>query len=208
VTDPDMSAAKAPDRRRVRSAPRYRTLIDVSTELFSRQGYEATTIRQIADKMGIKSASLYSHVGSKGEILREVVLDIAHEFDESALDAVRAATDPEQRLYTLCRTHMRVMDSRADAVRVYYEQWRKLNDDYQREIIRLRDGYEKLFHTTLTDGVAEKIYRPIDVAHTVRVLLGALNWTNQWRTPGHGDPEAMADQIVDTILHGIRAPGH
>jgi TetR/AcrR family transcriptional regulator, cholesterol catabolism regulator len=204
VSSPRAPAEDRP-KRKVRSAPRYRKLIEVSTELFSQQGYEPTTIRQIADKMGIKSASLYSHVGSKGEILREVILDVAYQFDESALTAIHDLSEPDERLHALCRTHMRIMEDRAAAVRVYYEQWRKLSAEYQQEIIRLRHGYEELFRAAVADGIARKIYRPVDVAHTVRVLLGALNWTNQWRKPGEGtSPENMADQIANTIVTGIR----
>jgi AcrR family transcriptional regulator len=208
VSGPQAAAKDRPERK-VRSAPRYRKLIEVSTELFSQQGYESTTIRQIADKMGIKSASLYSHVGSKGEILREVVLDVAYQFDEFALTAIRGLSEPDARLHALCRVHMRMMEERAAAVRVYYEQWRKLSLEYQQEIIRLRHGYEELFRSAIADGIAQEIYRPVDVAHTVRVLLGALNWTNQWRKAGDGTaPEAMADEIADTIVYGIHSDQH
>lgn len=186
--------------------PRYRKLIEVATDLFSRHGYEATTIRQIADGMGIKSASLYSHVGSKAEILREIVLDVAREFTESAISALSGTQTPEARIYALCRSHMRVMDNRAAAVVVYFHQWRKLSREYQDEIISLRREYEGMFRSAIAAGIAEGIYRPDSTAHSVRVLLGALNWTYEWRSPRRGVPaEDMADRILETIISGLRA---
>jgi AcrR family transcriptional regulator len=185
--------------------PRYDALIEISTELFAAQGYEATTVRQIADRMGIKSASLYSHVGNKAEILRSIVVDVAHDFDGSAARALSRSRTPEQRLTALCRAHLDVVDRRASAVRVYFHQWRKLSDAYLTEIIGLRAAYEQLFRSAVADGVAEGTFRQVDVGHTVRVLLGALNWTYEWRTPGSGtSPDVMADQILETVVSGLR----
>ncbi|GAA5094101.1 TetR/AcrR family transcriptional regulator [Nocardia iowensis] len=185
--------------------PRYRRLIEISTDLFSRYGYGATTIRQIADEMGIKSASLYSHVGSKADILRVIILDVAREFTEGATQCVDTIADPEQRLRELCRSHMRVMERRAAAVVVYFHHWRKLNPEYQAEIIDLRGEYEAMFRYAVAESVRQGIYRPVDEAHAVRVLLGALNWTYEWRSPSRGmDADATADSILDLITSGLK----
>src|SRR5919198_564101 len=69
-----------PRARRGPRPKRYRDLIDIATDLFSQLGYEGTSVRKIADRMGVKSASLYSHIDSKEKVLREIVLDVADEF--------------------------------------------------------------------------------------------------------------------------------
>ncbi|MYW90045.1 TetR/AcrR family transcriptional regulator [Amycolatopsis rubida] len=185
--------------------PRYSKLIEIATELFSSNGYQATTIRQIAGAMEIKSASLYSHVGSKAEILREIVLDVAREFTDSALAAVAPAHTGEDQLRALCRAHMRVMTDRASAVIVYFHNWRTLSDEHQREIISLRRRYEGLFRAAMRKAIAEGAYRETDVAPSVRVLLGALNWTYEWRSPRRrSDPDILADEILGVVAGGLR----
>ncbi|MFD2416907.1 TetR/AcrR family transcriptional regulator [Amycolatopsis pigmentata] len=185
--------------------PRYSKLIEVATELFSSNGYEGTTIRQIAGAMGVKSASLYSHVGSKADILREIVLDVAREFTESAIAAKAQASTGEEELRALCRAHMRVMTGRAGAVVVYFHNWRKLNTEYQREIVSLRRRYEGFFRVALRKAIEDGSYRPVDVARSVRVLLGALNWTYEWHSPKRRlSAEALADEILGVIVAGLR----
>lgn len=56
-------------------------ILDVALELFSRQGYEATSISLIADAVGIRKASLYSHFSSKQAILDEIVKIVLEKYD-------------------------------------------------------------------------------------------------------------------------------
>ena len=56
-------------------------ILDVALELFSRQGYEATSISSIADAVGIRKASLYSHFSSKQAILDEIVKIVLEKYD-------------------------------------------------------------------------------------------------------------------------------
>ena len=56
-------------------------ILDVALELFSRQGYEATSISSIADAVGIRKASLYSHFSSKQVILDEIVKIVLEKYD-------------------------------------------------------------------------------------------------------------------------------
>ncbi len=60
-------------------------ILDVALELFSRQGYEATSISSIADAVGIRKASLYSHFSSKQAILDEIVKIVLEQYDAHSL---------------------------------------------------------------------------------------------------------------------------
>lgn len=71
-----------------------REILKTALDLFSVQGYEATSMAQIAEAVGIRKASLYSHFGSKQEILDTLVREILEEYDSRSLFAQADWDDP------------------------------------------------------------------------------------------------------------------
>ena len=70
-------------------------ILNVALDLFSVNGYEATSISQIADAVGIRKASLYSHFGSKQEILDNVVESVLNGYAEHSIFTKADWDDPE-----------------------------------------------------------------------------------------------------------------
>ena len=70
-------------------------ILNVALELFSVNGYEATSISQLADAVGIRKASLYSHFASKQEILDDVVASVLEGYEEHSIFANADWDDPE-----------------------------------------------------------------------------------------------------------------
>ena len=62
-------------------------ILKASLELFSVQGFEATSISQIADAVGIRKASLYSHFDSKQAILDAIVKEVLRQYGERSIFA-------------------------------------------------------------------------------------------------------------------------
>lgn len=69
-------------------------ILETALHLFSIQGYEATAISQIADAVGIRKASLYSHFASKQEILDALVRDGLERYDRHSIFARADWDDP------------------------------------------------------------------------------------------------------------------
>jgi AcrR family transcriptional regulator len=197
-----------PDENGKQPSARYDALINVATKLFSEHGYDATSVRMIADEAGLQSGSLYSHIRSKDEILTRIVVTVADRFYAAARLAIGSADGPEGKLRALCRAHLEVIDQYGDAVRVYYDEWRKLDQPDQGRIIEMRDVYESYYADVIEDGVAEGLFRSVDTRSAVRVILAACNFTYQWYSPdGPLSPAEITDSFLDVILFGLRAPG-
>ncbi|MCY1304699.1 hypothetical protein D9M70_544620 [compost metagenome] len=71
---------------------------------------------------------------------------------------------------------------------------------------RLRDGYEQRLRELIAQGVAEGVFRPLDVPATGRAMLSMLNWMVRWYKPGQGDSaERIAAGYFDLLVGGMRA---
>jgi AcrR family transcriptional regulator len=194
-------------RRRGRgSAPsRYEELLDTATRLFAQLGYERTTVRIIGSELGIESGSLYTHIQTKDQMLRDIVIRIANLFFERAEAAVTESGSAEDRLRALGRAHLGILDEQRDAVWVYYENWRKLEGSYYREIVSLRKRYEEIFAEVVQDGIESGEFKPVDAKWVVVVLLSSLNWVPQWYSPnGPLSASDIADSLLNVLLTGVR----
>ena len=91
-------------------------ILEVALDLFSVNGYEATSISQIADAVGIRKASLYSHFGSKSEILDNVIDMVLTGYEENSLFADADWDDPG---FTGDKTGM----TAEDAAKILFEKY-------------------------------------------------------------------------------------
>ena len=86
-----------------------REILNAAAWLLRHRGYEATTTRAIAEKVGIKAGSIYYHFGSKDEIVAQVINEgvvVVHNAVLAALDALPPDVDPRGRLEAAVKAHL------------------------------------------------------------------------------------------------------
>jgi len=174
-------------------------ILDAATRLFSRQGYHATSVRDIGQEVGLLSGSLYSHIRSKEDLLYDVVLRAAEEFLTGLEAAVAANGSPEERLREAMRSHIRVVAQDVEAARVFHHEWRALSGERLAEVVRLRDRYEELW-----DGVVRDLPGVGDPKLPRLLVLSAANWVYTWYDPsGPLSPDELANRYVEVLLRGL-----
>lgn len=184
---------------------RFADVIDAATRLFSEHGYKGTTVRMIADEVGILSGSLYSHISRKEDILLQIARQTGTTFLERAEQAVEGIEDPEAALRAICAAHLEVLDERQTAVTVYYNEWRRISSPAREEIVTLRDRYEVLITDWVQAGITTGAFEPSDPRMGVLMILSMLNWSYQWyRRDGGVNPRRLGDLFMDAILRGLR----
>jgi AcrR family transcriptional regulator len=182
-------------------------LLRVSARLFREKGFDRTTIRDIADAVGMRSGSPFYHFKSKQEILAAVmeeglVAGLA-EIERIAGSTVGA----EQKFHELVRAHLEtVLADGHDFIPVLLYEWNSLSPDLQEKIIGLKDRYDQLWQKVITElldaGLIESDSKLVRL-----LLLGAINYTVQWYKPGKGlSLDELAQQVVSFFLgrqHGF-----
>lgn len=190
-------AAAAPDEGNRRSE-----LIRAAGRLFLEKGYDATTIRDIADAVGMRSGSPFYHFKSKQDMLKAVMVEGL----QSALTAQEAAMaglrTPEEKFRALVKSHLRIiLEDHAEFPVLLYE-WRALSDESRAEVIAVKDRYEAVWQSTLKE--LKKAGLVNDDSKVARLLLfGALNWTVQWFRPGGG---LTLDQVAEHMINFVLCP--
>ncbi|MDP9223953.1 MAG: TetR/AcrR family transcriptional regulator [Actinomycetota bacterium] len=193
-------AEKLPTARRAE-------MVRAAALLFSRRGYHGTSMQHLADALGLQRGSLYAHIGSKQELLFDVVNEGANRFLERGNQALEMKAPAASRLRRLLVGHVETAIEHLDAATVFLNEWRYLPEDLRQLIQQKRDVYEEMVRAIVKDGVARREFRAdVDVVFAARLVLSAGNWTYAWYRPG-GDlePQDIGERFADLLIKGLEA---
>jgi len=179
-------------------------ILAVAGDLFSERGYHATSMRELAETLGLRSASLYTHIASKEEILWEIVNQVADQFLAQA-EAVPRDIPPDAQLALLVHGHLEVIDDALHFATVFFQEWKFLEPVLRNKIKARRDLYEGYFHRVIDEGTKQDVFYLVDTRLATLFVLSVLNWTYQWF--GHDGSltiEQLADQYTIFILRALK----
>ncbi|WP_051939779.1 TetR/AcrR family transcriptional regulator [Phaeacidiphilus oryzae] len=192
------------------SAARRRELLDTAAEVFAEHGYNATTVRRIAEAAGILAGSLYYHFDSKESMIEEILTgfldDLWRRYDAVLADP---RLDPRARLEALVTESFREIDRHRAAVAIYQNESGQLAG--QRRFAFLGQAaarFEAAWLGTLQRGVADRVFRAdLDLRLAYRFLRDTVWVAVSWYRPGGGhSPEEIARQYLALILGGLLTP--
>ncbi len=185
-------------------ASRREELLRAAAHLFVEKGFEATTTRDIANAVGMRSGSPFYHFRSKQDLLKAAMAEGLEAGYRRLQAAIEGIDEPEKRLRILIRTHLsNLLEGECEAPMLLFES-RSLDAAARAEIAAITDRYQKPWQETLDELAASGRLKSAQAP--VRLLLfGMLNWTPQWyRADGGLSLDQMTDCVM-TLLLGAQA---
>ncbi|MBK7423196.1 MAG: TetR family transcriptional regulator [Propionivibrio sp.] len=184
-------------------ANRREELLHAAARLFVEKGFDATTTRDIAQAVGMRSGSPFYHFRSKQDLLKAAIADGLETGYRRLQAAVEGIDDAEQRLRIMIRTHLgNLLEGECQAPMLLYET-RSLDAAARAEIATITDRYQKPWQSTL-DALALS-GRLRGSAPPVRLyIFGMLNWSTQWYRP---DGALSIDQLSECAIDMLLEPG-
>jgi len=209
---PDRKSPKSPHslQDNPEEVNRRQALIRASARLFREKGYDATTVRDIAAAVGMRSGSPFYHFKNKQEILKAVMEEGLHQGFDRIVAALSKVTTVPARFRALVRTQYGILhDDGSEFIAVLLYDWRSLPPEYMQEIIRVKDRYDALWQETLRDMLEAGLLGAHTIAHRATesdekmarlMVMGAINFTVTWykqkTKPDQMDLDALADATV------------
>lgn len=167
----------------------------------------ATSMRDIADKMGIEAASLYNHISAKEDILHDICFNLAELFLRAIDEVNDIYFDGEKKLRTAIQNHVEILTANLTRAKVFLHEWRSLSDENRAKFIQMRDDYEKKFMVILQNGEDENLFKEVDKKFAVLNILSSVNWITEWYKPeGRMTPQQIAEKLCDFVLMGLSRP--
>ena len=179
---------------------------EAAARLFRDKGYSATSMRDLADAVNLKASSLYNHIASKEEILRDICFENAQRF-LSSMDEVEAMNaSAAAKVEALLQLHVRTAMEDATSVTAFNDEWRHLNEPYLKEFKALRKNYEQRFEQLIREGIAAGEFRPVSVTVTLYTIFSSFRWLYDWFQPGKArTAEEVETEVVAFVLAGLKS---
>lgn len=181
-------------------------IIEVAARLFRKRGYNGTSMKNIADTIGIKPASIYNHINTKQELLHDLLMDIATRFMSGMNDISHSSFEVEQKLERLIALHIRLTVEHTDAVALIAGEWVHLEEVSRIQYLKLRDEYEAAFKDIIEEGKAAGKFVVIDTEIILFSTLSTLRWLYSWysRNKDYNISE-LERQMTICLMSGIKS---
>jgi AcrR family transcriptional regulator len=182
-------------------------IISAAAHVFRDRGVEATTLRDIAEDMRTDRASLYYYVGSKEEVLREIVRQALGRDIAAAEEVQHSRAATPDMIRSLIEAMVRSYAENYPHMNVYIEDLRRIarqRNEWSAEIMAHTRRYESVVHSILEKGRADGTLRTdVPVELCALALFGMVNWMHRWYHPGtKWSPHEIADAYAAIFFQG------
>lgn len=185
---------------------RKQQILKTAAQLFKERGYAAVTMRDIAETMDIKAASLYNHISGKQELLAILVLEVAHEFTAGMIEIKDVEESAFAKAEKLIALHIKIALRYTNELAVMNTDWIHLEGAAYVEYSGLRKKYENDFKSILEEGVTRGEFMSGNVDTMLFTLLSTLRSIYLWiPRKSQDDLRVLKAELPKLLLYGINA---
>jgi AcrR family transcriptional regulator len=193
--------------RRPRSGITQAKLLGAAAELFAQKGYRATTLDDVAERIGIKKASLYHYVASKEQLLVEIYQNLYVVFEGRIRPIAELDLPADERLRRMIYTYVELITSHVDMMAMVLRDEAELSEPNRKLILRRHRQMEWVFENVLEEGQRVGVIRPMTGRLMELAMFGMVLFIQYWyRNAGYA-PERIAAEFIMLLERGWLADG-
>lgn len=179
-------------------------ILHAALAAFREQGFHATSLDDIAVRVGIRKTALYHYFADKDALLYECHRESLAELERIIGASAECCSGPVERLRYLLREHVRIMTDTLEGSPLAFEV-PALSTKRRAQIVAGRDRYERLLRELVAAGMDAGAFRPVDPKVVVFAMLGSINWIARWYRPdGHMKADELGSQFADYLIGGLQ----
>jgi AcrR family transcriptional regulator len=180
-------------------------IVQQAAQLFKARGYNATTMRHLAEQVNMEASSLYNHISSKEEILQEICFSVANDFNSQLAALEKNQQSPGEKIEAIIRFHIHMMLTRFEAVYVSNRDWKHLKEPALTQFLQQRRQYENKLAAIIAQGISVNQFRPVQPQVAVLGLLSAVRSIEFWQRNKRGiSSHQLTEDLVTLLLKGIK----
>lgn len=181
------------------------TILQTARRLFIRQGYTATSMREIADEAGIGKATIYHHFQDKEAIFKTLIEANIEKMHQSYA-LIEAESEPRRRIEVAAHVSLQFLYESADLLQIARREAPGLREDLLSNFVIFFSKYSALLEEAFQKGIEEKIFRPVDPTETALVFMNLIqgNFALYYLIRKRPDsPEKAAARLLDIFFNGV-----
>lgn len=188
-----------------KNSPRKEVILEKAAQLFRKNGFNATSMRDLAENVGVEAASLYNHINSKAELLQEICFKIANKFTEHMDDVMASDQTAIIKIEAILRFHIRQMIHNFEEVYVSDREWKHLTDPYLSNFKNQRRTHRQRIASIIEEGIRKEEIKKIDAPTAVLILLHAVSGIESWhRSRQKISGELLEQNMILILIEGLK----
>jgi len=197
---------------RVNGEDRLAEIYKIAAQIICEKGFDATSMNDIAEAVGITKAGIYHYIPGKKELLFEIMSYGMDKLEHMVIAPARAIADPEERLRAIIANHCRVITGGItpqgyNAVTIVVDEVAALTPAHRRKIVQRKRAYVDLVRNTLKQLKEEGKLKDVDITVGAFSLLGMILWLSRWYRPeGRLQPDQVGEELTKMALGGFLRP--
>jgi len=177
---------------------------NAAAKLFGEKGFAASSVRDIANAVGLGAASLYNHMDSKDDLLTTICFRCAESFSEGMETIDSSAKNPLEKIEALIRLHIQIALHDKSSITVFNDEWRHLQEPFISSFLQLRRMYESTYLRIIREGMDQQLLEKRDPLLVYQLILSSLRWLHQPRVKKlKGSETEITEQIISLLIKGI-----
>lgn len=201
-----LSPFRTAKQREAERVAKREAVLHAAVELFNERGFSATSLDDVAARLGVTKPVIYHYLGSKEQVLLECLA--------RGIEALDAAFRQARTEHGLGADRLRAfLIGYAEVSMEPFGRCLVLTSDHElsaegaRQFRAMKRRIDEALRGLIADGADDGSVRAGDPALAAAALAGALNWIPRWQDPdGALAPEAVAERLVDILMRGMLRP--
>jgi len=160
----------------MKSKNRKEQIYQVATQMFREKGYSSSSMRELAERVGLEPSSLYSHIKSKEEILIQICDRCADLFNQGIDEIIENSESSVQKIEALIDLHINIARDYPSSVTVFSDEWRHLPEKEMKEFLVDRKAYETKFKSIIAEGIESGEFYPMSKTTAFYLMINSIRW--------------------------------
>ncbi|MBX7240748.1 MAG: TetR/AcrR family transcriptional regulator [Bacteroidia bacterium] len=180
------------------------SILSTAAILFRQKGYAATSMRELAEQVGMEAASLYNHISSKEEMLKSICFQVGESYLLHLTEVNQMQAGFREKIARFIHLHLAITIQNIAFVSVANHEWKHLKEENLKTFLEMRKTYEAGVKNILIKGMDSGDFRKMDPSITLYTLLSSLRWVEVWYKENRNiSVQELEKNIEHFILNGL-----
>lgn len=186
-------------------SPRKKKFLDESLKMIHEKGYKATTMRDLAERMGFEVSNIYNFIESKEALLESYLFQISEDFHSGIDNILDSSYSPTEKLKALVSLNIRLTSTKPYQVGLLVNEWRNLKEPKLTRFVVRRSEYEEKVRIIISEGIDSGEFRAFDMDIITHAVLSSVRWIYYWYTDHSEEinPVELEKQLTEFVFWGV-----
>jgi len=181
------------------------TITRKASSIIRQKGFPGTSMRDIAEAIGVEAPSLYNHISSKNEILRDICFTVAKLFTEHLKELERTPDSHLSKIEAIIRFHIELMIDDFESVYIAEHEWQHLPEPFLADFKNQRRNYRSRLAAIIQKGIDKREIRPMNPNVCVLTILSAIGGIERWQKSGKKiEGKMLKKDMIQLLIMGLK----